>query len=251
MTTTATSPTTRRERQRQATLAEIISVSRTLLGEPGGLSLRAVAQRMGITAPALYRYVADYHELVMLVAADIDARTAALLREARDSQPADDPAAQVVRAAVAFRHWALTHRGEFALVFTNPLAPEVRAERIKEEQVGRVFTDLLLALWRKYDFPLPAAEDLDPLVRETIDDPVLPADLDGLPESARTIVWVFTQSWMSLYGTVTLEVFGHCDPRISNSGALFRAMLLSQAELLGITEELPRLLPLVEEWLAE
>ena len=54
---------------------------------------------------------------------------------------------------------------------------------------------------------------------------------------------------MVFYGTVTLEVFGHCDPRIIGSGALFRAMLAQQAELLGIADELPRLQPKVDEWL--
>ncbi len=251
MSSAAVATLSRRERQRQATLAEIIAVSRSLLGEPGGLSLRAVAQKMGITAPALYRYVDDYQALVTLVARDIDAETADGLREARDTQPDDDPAAQVIRAAVAFRSWALGHREEFALVFANPAAvAEGCVDETVKQQTGLVFTDLLKKIWRKYDFALPRLEDLDPLVVEALADPVIPAELDDLPESARTLVWVFTQSWVALYGTVTLEVFGHCDPRIIASGALFRSMLADQAERLGITEELPRLLPLVEQWLA-
>ena len=63
---------TRRERQREETYAEIVRVSRELLGEGAELSLRAVAGRMGLTAPALYRYVASYQELVDLVAFEID-----------------------------------------------------------------------------------------------------------------------------------------------------------------------------------
>ena len=244
--------TTRRERQRQATLDEIVRASRSLLGEPGGLTLRAVAQKVGMTAPALYRYVDDYKALVRLIARDIDRETAALIREARDSQPADDPAARIICSAVAFRRWALASRAEFALVFANPLStPEDHVEVMTEEETGPVFSEMVWELWVKYRFPLPDPATLDPLVVEAMEDPVFPGKLDALPDEARTLVWLLMQSWARLYGTVTLEVFGHCDPRIIDSAALFRSMLASQAELFGITHELPRLAPLIEEWLAE
>lgn len=246
----STTPT-RRERQRQATLEEIVAAGRALLTEPGGLTLRAVAQRMGMTPPALYRYVDDYAALVHLITRAIDAETARTLRDARDTQPDDDPAAQIICAAIAFRRWALGNREEFALVFTNPLAdPEACAADAADQQTGLVFTELLVRVWEKYDFPLPRLEELDPLVAEVVRDPVIPAKVDDLPESARTLVWVFLQSWAQLYGTVTLEVFGHADPRIIASAAMFRAMLASQASLLDMTDDVARLQPLIDEWLA-
>jgi AcrR family transcriptional regulator len=244
---------TRRERQRQATVEEIVDVSRRLLVDPGGLSLRAVAQQMGITAPALYRYVDNYQDLVHLVADAIDADTAALLEVARDAQPDDDPAAQIVSTAIAFRRWALAHRQEFGLVFANPVtAPDGgrSPEEIKEERTGTVFTEMLVRLWAKYQFPVPAVEDLDPAVAATLDDPVIPGRFDDIPPEARGLLWVFAQSWLALYGTVTMEVFGHCDPRIIGSGALFRSMLVNQAQLLGMSAELPRLRPMIERELA-
>ena len=241
---------TRRERQRQATLEEIVTVSRDLLRDPSGISLRAVAQRMGITAPALYRYVDNVQDLLQLVATDIDDETGALLAQARDTQPADDPAAQIVVAAIVFRRWALAHREEFGLVFANPLTAHEHPEEMKEQKVGLVFTDLLIKLWLKYDFPVPPLDEIDPAVVATFDDPNIPAKLEHIPEHARGLLWVFMQSWVALYGTVTLEVFGHCDPRVIESGALFRAMLAGQSELLGIAGELPRLMPLIEDELA-
>lgn len=242
----------RRERQRQATLEEIVAVSRELLTEPNGLSLRAVALQMGITAPALYRYVSNYQDLVYLVAADIDAENAQSLVAARDTQPEDDPAAQAVCVAIAFRNWALANREEFGLVFANPVTAhsiEHQAE-MKEQQTGHVFTDLLARLWMKYRFPIPAVEDLDPAVRDALDDPVIPAKVDSIPPEAKGLLWIFIRSWAALYGTVTLEVFGHCDNRIIASGSLFRSMLEDQAALLGITHELPRLQPMIDREMA-
>ncbi len=239
---------TRRERQRQATLEEIVSVSRDLLRDPSGISLRSVAQKMGITAPALYRYVDNVQDLMGLVAHDIDVETGRVLAQARDSQPDDDPAAQIILAAIVFRRWALRHPQEFGLVFANPLI--THDEEVKEQQVGLLFTDLLIKLWRKYDFPVPSLDEIDPAVVATFDDPMIPAKVEDIPEHAKGLLWVFMQSWVALYGTVTLEVFGHCDPRVIESGALFTAMLARQSELLGITAELPRLLPMVTEELA-
>jgi AcrR family transcriptional regulator len=244
--TTQAEPT-RRERQRQATLEEIVAVARGLLTDPAGLSLRAVAQQMGITAPALYRYVASYQDLVHLVAADIDAQTAQRLVEARETQPDHDPAAQILCVAFAFRRWALTHREEFGLVFTNPItAHHHDPDALPDVQTGRVFTELLARVWEKYQFPVPAVEDLDPAVVAVLDDPMIPADLDDIPDSARGLIWVFIRSWVACYGTVTMEVFGHCDPRIIETGALFRDMITSQSAMLGIFDELPRLQPLID-----
>ena len=59
-----------------------------------------------------------------------------------------------------------------------------------------------------------------------------------------------TAAWAGLYGTVTLEVFGHIDPRIVDKALLFRAMLEDQAIPLGLADELPRLRELMARMLA-
>jgi len=53
---------TRRERQRESTYVDIVAASRELLRESPELSLRAVAAKMGMTAPALSRSVATYQD---------------------------------------------------------------------------------------------------------------------------------------------------------------------------------------------
>jgi len=244
---------TRRERQREATLDEIVSASRDLVKEPGRLSLRAVAQQVGMTAPALYRYVSNYQELVELVAYDIDLDATKTLAKARDSQPDDDPAAQIICAAIAFRRWALGDKEEFSLVFANPVTASScnRREGINQSPTGLLFTELLGKLWMKYQFPIPSLDDLEPAVAEALLDPAIPADPSAFPEEALGLLWIFMRSWATLYGTVTLEVFGHLDPNIIESGAMFRAMLEEQAALLGITHEMPRLRPFIAEEMSQ
>lgn len=245
--TGAASGPTRRERQRQATLDEIVAVARDLLKEPNALSLRAVSKRMGMTAPALYRYVDSYQDLVYLVADEIDAQVARELGEARDRYPEDDPAAQILVAAVAFRRWALSRKEEFGLLFTNPVTALSLQERdeISGSKVGDLFNDLLQRVWEEYRFPIPAAEDLDPDVLQALREPFSAAIPCQFPEELIGLGWLFMRSWAALYGTVTLEVFGHLDPQIIESGAMFRTMLQEQSESLGIAGELDRLRPAI------
>jgi AcrR family transcriptional regulator len=229
---------TRRERQREATYVEIVSISRALLAEGAELSLRAVAGRMGMTAPALYRYVASYQELVDLVAFEIDKAATEEFRAAAEAQPADDPLARLVCASVAFRRWALRDRSEFTLAFANPVADSacVRRELLTAATSGHYMNGLLLQLWEQRRFPYPSLSELDDQVAESLRDPLYPIDLDAVPEERRGLLWVFMQAWATLYGTVTLEVFGHLDPRVIESGALFEQMLAGWLPRLGVDD---------------
>ena len=229
---------TRRERAREATYAEIVSTSRALLREGGELSLRAVAGRMGITPPALYRYVASYQELVDLVAFEIDKSATEEFRAAAATQAEDDVAGQLICAAVAFRRWALRDRAEFMVAFANPVAESncIRRELLTASTSGHYFNDLLVRLWRERGFDRPDLADLDPRIAEVMRDPIYPADVSAIPADDRGLLWVFQQAWATLYGTVTLEVFGHMDPRVIESGELFAQMLLGWMPRLAIDD---------------
>ncbi len=231
---------TTREQNRADTLRRIVEASRRQVTGTGEMTLRSVASEVGMTAPGLYRYVDSHEELVRIVAMDIDAGAAAEIAVARDAQPADDPAARLIAASVAFRQWALANREEFSLVFTN-LDVSCIEELQGESRTGRLFADLLFAVWERYRFPVPRLEDLDPELVDILRDPRTPADVTGVPDELRPLLWLLDRAWAGLYGTVTLEVFGHVDPRIVERALLFRAMLEDQAGPLGLGEELPRL----------
>ena len=245
-------PVTRREKQREATYDEIVAVSAQLLAEGADLSLRAVASRMGMTAPALYRYVANYQELVDLVAFELDrAATEEWIEDAQRFDD-DDPAGRLAAGCVAFRRWALTRPREFALVFGNPIAAgdTDRRDLLTVATSGRYFTDLVWQIWERYRFPFPALDDLDPVVRDAVLDPLIPAETDRIPTEDRGLLWIYMRSWSALYGVVALESTGHCDPRVIASGQLFRATILDWLGPLGLNGERERLERLLDEELA-
>jgi AcrR family transcriptional regulator len=245
-------PATRRERQREATYDEIVEVAARLLDEGADLSLRAVAARMGMTAPALYRYVASYQQLVDLVAFELDKAATAEWAEAAARFPEDDPAARLAVACARFRQWALAKPREFALVFANPVAEADtdRRELLTLSTSGHYFTDLLWQIWEIYQFPYPTLDDLDPVIRASVLDPLIPAKADHIPPEERGLLWIYMRAWSALYGVVTLESTGHCDPRVIESGQLFRATLLDWLEPLGLHHERERITAILDEELA-
>jgi len=256
----STAVPTRRERQRQATYDEIVTVSRQLLRHGRDVSLRAVSAEMGLTAPALYRYVDSHAELMALVARAVFADVVGEMTVARDRHPDDDPAAQIVAAVSAFRRWALGNREEFRLVFASPPTPETEAlaesaaqrpittldgcvpEELGAREFSAFFSDIFTRLWTKYRFPVPADDELPPGVLQVLSGPAEPGDkLATLGEVTPGMVWMFERAWARLYGTVTLEVFGHVHPGFITTGALFEATVLDIGRDLGLAGEWDRL----------
>lgn len=248
---------TRRERQRLATYDEIVSTARELLRAGDEVSVRAVASAMGLTAPALYRYVEGHAGLLELVTRHILADVVADMGTARDRYPAADPAAQIVAAATAFRQWALTHPPEFRMVFasppsgeaTSPALPGMRApdhpSPCGTEMFSDFFGDLFATLWLQQRFPVPAPEDLDPtfleLCRSHTSETSKARLLETFTEEGPGLLWLFTLCWARLYGIVAIEVFGHLDPHLITSGILYTEIMLDNGRALGIDHEWDRL----------
>ena len=232
----------RRQRRRQATVAEIKTTARRLLAGGGdALSLRAIARAMELTAPALYRYYPSYEDLVGDLTVDLFGELVQVLEEARDRLPPDDPPARLFAVSRAFRAWSLDHPRDFGLLFANPMRQLL--EQDKPDQVsaagqrfGMVFGELVAQLWQQRPFP-DAGADLDPRIDEQLAayDNIL-AGL--LPAPA---LYVFLRCWARLYGTVTLEVFGHLRWALSNTEPLFEDTLADNARALGILDDYRRL----------
>lgn len=252
---TQTEPQSRRERQRQATYDEIVGVARTLVRGGSEVSIRAVASEMGLTPPALYRYVDGAAALDELVTGQIFVDVVATMTGARDVHPTDDPAARIVAAAAAFRAWALGNPAEFRMVFASPPNPDAAPRPahhkfpVADECVAgeAIFTDffgeLFFQLWDRRRFPVPAREALDPAVVARWDEAESErgAMVDLFGEDGIGVLWLFELAWARLYGIVTLEVFGHIDPALTSSGAMFRAMMLEISASLGLADDWERL----------
>ncbi len=231
----------RRARIHRQTTDEILDAAGRIVARGEELTLRGVARDVGLTAPALYRYVSSLDDLVdqlgerlysELTTALIDARDAVAGQPPRDAAPA-----RLVAMAWAFREWALAHRFEYGLLFANPLLAVTRQCTCTErgaEVFGSTFSDVFVQLWRERPFPIPADDDLDADVRRQLEE-----SEEGGPEPLPLgLRYVYLRQWARLYGTVTLEAFGHLSWALDDTRPLFEAMLLDNAAELGFLDVL-------------
>ena len=103
---------------------------------------------------------------------------------------------------------------------------------------GHLCTGQMRALWEHNHHPIPAFDELPPAVRESVLDPLIPAKVDDLAQEDRGLVWLYQQGWTTLYGVVALEVFGHMDPRIIESGEMFVHVVTEFAPKLGLADDI-------------
>jgi AcrR family transcriptional regulator len=242
---------TRRDRLRAATTEEIIQTARQLLvaSGPEAVSLRAIAREMGMTAPGLYRYFASHTELIRHVCAGIFTELGEDIRQAIHAavaDPAQGPETDTARLTIKmvaacreFRRWALNHKAEFALLFGVPLPglDDGRYDYADECALAfaGVFFSLFLELWSAAPFPVPAAEDIDPVLRDQL---LRYSDAlgSGLPVGA---VLTFLRCWIVLYGAVAMEVFGHINFALPDPAPMFEITLGDLAALVGLRYPLP------------
>jgi len=110
-----------------ARLGEIVGAARELLESegPGGLTMRALGERLGMRAPSLYKHVADKDELEALLIAEAFRRWGAVMHDALDALPTRAPRrAKLASLARTYRAWALAHPHLYRLVTEGPLPRE-------------------------------------------------------------------------------------------------------------------------------
>jgi AcrR family transcriptional regulator len=183
---------TRRTRQRQELVDDVVSEARRRLeeGGPTAVTLRGIAREVGVTAPALYTYFPSlaelFTELIVQSYRGLEISVSSALDAVSDRSLEDRLAA----GPVAYRQWAIDHRQQFNLIFFDQIAgyaappdgPTIDAQ-----------TDVLK----------PIAAEFAAASGRTIDD-VLSDDelLDDF------LAW-----WGAFHGIVALEVNHHLDWR--------------------------------------
>ena len=192
MTDAGTSP---RERYRAQVHAEIKHHAWEQLATTGvsALSLNAIAKRMGMSGPALYRYFGSRDELLTELIRDAYRSLADTVRAAFDS------GADVAGLAHAIRDWAREDPHRYFLIYGTPVpgyhAPD-ETTKISSE-IMTVLIDAHAAL-----SPQPAATPFDAHLEDHR------GWAGGHPAPATALHWALS-FWTRLHGVLSLELAGH------------------------------------------
>ena len=229
-------PATRRERLREATLQEIADAARDQLRTVGarGLTLSAVAREVGMSAPALYRYVDGVDGLLTLLIAQGYESLAREVQAAHRRGPRRRPGGRFVAMALGAADWAVRDVAQYGLIFGTPLPgyaaprgarrPRARAPRRRAVAGAGRRAGGRTARRAGHRRGRPRGR------------PVLQAKTGGLagqlPERVQAAGWA---ALALLLGAVAIDVFGHmppCDEPVRR--ALFRGQVQAARCLVGL-----------------
>ncbi|WP_164519657.1 TetR/AcrR family transcriptional regulator [Nocardioides ferulae] len=232
----------RRDRQRQVTLDEITSSAQRQLTEHGvrGFSLRAVAREVGLTPSAIYRYYDSQTALVSAVALTAYEQATDALRTAADLTAGQHTRGRLEAVFTAYRAWALTHPGEFELLFATDQSL-LRADEPAPSDPAN--------LHRLYQVPLEvladgigrgevacapeAATGPQALTRPAAAVRREVAERTG-HEVGEEPCLAMVSAWVSVHGYVALDLYGHLGAFLVDRKACFRRHLGAVLDTLGV-----------------
>ncbi|MDV6010998.1 TetR/AcrR family transcriptional regulator [Haloechinothrix sp. LS1_15] len=227
---------------------EIRQTARTLLAENGteGVTLRAIARDLGITAPALYRYYRSHSDLMEHLRRDICTELAGELAE-RIAEAGDAAGiGQFFAALRGFRRWALEHPREFTLVFASRRADTAAAATPLDhatEPFGQVFITSVWHVLAHHELTIPADEYVPEQLREDVGAfraallELLSSATDQEVDESRLTLglsYLMVQFWTRIFGHVALEVSGNIPMPTADPDAWFDAMLTDIARTVGL-----------------
>ncbi|NKX90617.1 TetR/AcrR family transcriptional regulator [Nocardia coubleae] len=221
--------------------ADIRRVARALLAEhgPDAVTLRAIARELGVTAPALYRHYDSRDELIERLRVEFCADLADNLSAGIADLP-DDGAVQFLAICRGFRRWALANPREFTLVFASPTSSRAMLRRF-DEPFGRIFLAAAGRLLASFEIATPPGESIPVELRDDLID-FQTELLAMLSDSGQKfpaekldlgVTYVMVQTWVRLFGHVTLEVFGNYPIPLTDPEVMFDTMLADLARTTG------------------
>jgi AcrR family transcriptional regulator len=211
----------RRERIRADTLAEIREHGFAQLAEggPGALSLTGIAKAMGMSGPALYRYVASRDDLLVALVEESWADIADTLTEAARRTGSATPEERLRAALNGTRQWALRQPHRYRLVFGSSYGS------------GNLDPDRIVPpSQRAMETVLAALSEMGPAERApTVSDPELGRELvswgNGSHDSSHDprVLYLGLAAWTRIHGIISLEIEGFFEQIGIEPARIFKA----------------------------
>lgn len=254
MTSNTAGGPSRRERMRAETIAEIKASARSQLLQhgPSGVSLRAIARDVGVTAAALYRYFDSLDALLIELVCDLYDELISATRKAMDASPPEAHLERMKAWVWAFRDWAVGNRREFELMISYPEGNSAMSVdgRILEQSPENVdpitYKSLehsqlcgreMAAFYRQTENgeapaagPIEMPEISDSLKAELMDKCAMFIVGEPIP-----LEWIFTftSAWVRVFGLVVMEAFGSL-PVQDNVDEFYKTQIMAMMREFGI-----------------
>ena len=235
--------------ERQAQYDAIKRTARELMQENGtsGLSIRAIARELGMTAPALYYYFENLDALVTALIVDGFNHIADAIEETRDAHAEEDPVDQLIAILLAYRQWAITNRTDFQLLYGNPIPGYHAPREVTVPAVIRGFVVLVSAVQAVLDTSEVNIPDylleLPPTVEQTYFNIVTNVNettqeqRDKMAELSVEAMTLGIHGWGHMHGLIMLELFEHLQPVVGDTEIYFRHQMQNMFLMFGMKNQ--------------
>lgn len=106
------------------------------------LSLRAIARRMEITAPAIYNYFPHLEDLITALIVDAFNDLADAMQAAGQSVTSNTWGPRIKATILAYRRWAVAHPVKFQLIYGDPIPGYAAPAEVTSPVANRPFVIL-------------------------------------------------------------------------------------------------------------
>jgi AcrR family transcriptional regulator len=197
----------RRSRLRAWTLEQLKEAALRQIAEHGveGLSLNAIAKDLGMSGPALYRYVASRDELIVLLVVDAWQELGDALMKAA-AEPAADAARRVKNIGRAYRAWGLSQPDRYKLAVTTRLGSGQLGPEHVIPAATRAMGVALTAMAELPETRLSPAAISSSLGRDL---ERWRTERQGSPDIPASVLLRGVLCWSRLHGLLTLEIDGY------------------------------------------
>ncbi|MEU2060989.1 TetR/AcrR family transcriptional regulator [Streptomyces sp. NPDC013455] len=229
----------RRERLRAELERDALTAARELIASQGAeaLSLSAVARKVGVTPPALYRYFDGKAGLTLAVYEAVTRDFVTIVAEAAGARDPEDFGGQLYAATRAVLDWSVAHPGEFDLLmgagYARLVASGSYVDQVLVRELGGLFGRTFVQLWRRGILPHPAEEQLEPRLRAQV---AAYRRLMG-HDYPVGVAMVMITCWRQIYGLLCMAVYGHLASSFDDCLPLFENMMDDLLALCGVPRE--------------
>jgi AcrR family transcriptional regulator len=212
------------ETVREETIVQIKNIARQQMAQNGtaGISLRAIAREMGVTAPAIYNYFSRLEDLITALIVDAFNGLGDAVQNATNAETT--PSAQFKAGALAYRQWALDHPADFQLIYGNPIpgyeAPAAVTVPLATRPLVTFYTTMFNA-WQAGEVTIPQLySTIPPTVKQFMRD-FIERDVPQVATAPTELFYLLHVAWSRIHGMVMLELFDHSPPSLGDPTAFY------------------------------
>jgi AcrR family transcriptional regulator len=184
------------------------------------LSLRAIARRLKITAPAIYNYFPRRDDLVTALIVDAYNSLGESQLAAIQSLPAAELEACFTALGLAYRDWAINYPQRYQLIFGTPIPNYKAPEEITLPAATEALVPLIRTIQAFSDAKRLRLDRVAPLTDDL--EKMLSAWQKNAGGMDLEVLYAALVAWSRVHGLVSMEIGNHIPAYITDPGEVFR-----------------------------